>query len=62
MLRRMEERGKPISDAGRQTLEVASDGIFAGKTILFTGTLTTMGRKEAEELAAKHGAKKYIRG
>ena len=38
-------------------LESAADGILAGKTILFTGTLTTMGRKEAEELAAKNGAK-----
>jgi len=38
-------------------LAVAEDGIFVGKTILFTGTLTTMGRKQAEELAAKNGAK-----
>mgnify|MGYP002413704432 CR=1 FL=1 len=58
MLRRMEERGVNLYQTqDDKALEVASDGIFAGKTILFTGTLTTMGRKEAEELAAKHGAK-----
>jgi DNA ligase (NAD+) len=38
-------------------LQVASEGPLVGKTILFTGTLTTMGRKEAEELAAKNGAR-----
>ena len=58
MLRRMEERGVNLYQTqDDKALEVASDGIFAGKTILFTGTLTTMGRKEAEELAARHGAK-----
>ena len=30
---------------------------LAGKTILFTGTLQQMGRKEAQELAVKNGAK-----
>lgn len=30
---------------------------LSGKTILFTGTLHTMGRKEAEHLAEKNGAK-----
>jgi DNA ligase (NAD+) len=34
-----------------------TDGPFSGKTILFTGTLQTMGRKEAEMLAEKNGAK-----
>jgi DNA ligase (NAD+) len=58
MLKRMEERGVNLHQTQEdKPLEVASDGIFAGKTILFTGTLTTMGRKEAEELAARHGAK-----
>ena len=38
-------------------LKVSEEGVFYGKTILFTGTLQTMGRKEAEELAAKSGAK-----
>lgn len=34
-----------------------SDGPLAGKTILFTGTLEKMGRKEAQELAEKAGAR-----
>ncbi len=38
-------------------LVAASEGPLVRKTILFTGTLTTMGRKEAEELAAKNGAR-----
>lgn len=33
------------------------DTLLSGKTILFTGTLSTMGRKEAEKLAEKAGAK-----
>ena len=33
------------------------DGVFSGKTILFTGTLSQMGRKEAQELAESQGAK-----
>ncbi len=58
MLQRMEDRGVNLHQTqDDKPLEVSADGIFAGKTILFTGTLTTMGRKEAEELAARHGAK-----
>jgi DNA ligase (NAD+) len=34
-----------------------TDGVFSGKTILFTGTLSQMGRKEAQELAESQGAK-----
>ncbi len=34
-----------------------ADGPFAGKTILFTGTLTSIGRKEAQELAEAAGAR-----
>ncbi len=37
-------------------LKAAEDGVLAGKTILFTGTLLHMGRKEAEEKAARAGA------
>ncbi len=37
--------------------KVEGDGILNGKTILFTGTLTAMSRKEAQELAERHGAK-----
>lgn len=58
LLQRMESYGvnlkQTIEDKPR---EVNSDGALAGKTILFTGTLTTMGRKQAEELAEQHGAK-----
>lgn len=37
--------------------QVNVDGAFYGKTILFTGTLSTLGRKEAQEMAEKAGAK-----
>lgn len=58
MLQRMEAYGVNLTQTDEdKPLEVAADGIFSGKTILFTGTLTSMGRKQAEELAAKHGAK-----
>ncbi|HRG34528.1 MAG TPA: NAD-dependent DNA ligase LigA, partial [Saprospiraceae bacterium] len=33
------------------------DGVFSGKTILFTGTLSQMDRRKAQELAEKAGAK-----
>jgi len=35
----------------------ATDGPLAGKTIVVTGTLPTLGRQEAEELVRKHGGK-----
>lgn len=38
-------------------IAAASDGPLAGKTILFTGTLLRMSRKEAQEKAAAAGAK-----
>jgi DNA ligase (NAD+) len=58
MLQKMEGYGVNLTQTDEdKPLEVATDGIFSGKTILFTGTLTSMGRKQAEELAAKHGAK-----
>ena len=38
-------------------LVISEDAPFAGKTILFTGTLTQMGRKEAQAKAEKAGAK-----
>lgn len=34
-----------------------NDGVWSGKTILFTGTLSTMKRDDAEKLAEQHGAK-----
>ncbi len=58
MLRDMESLGVNL----RQTLQdkpsvLVTDGVFSGKTILFTGTLSQMGRKEAQELATSLGAK-----
>lgn len=58
MLKKMEEYGVNLQQTAEdKPLEIASDGVFYGKTILFTGTLISMSRKEAEELAAKNGAK-----
>ena len=58
MLHRMEMYGVNLTQTeDDKPLEVATDGKLFGKTILFTGTLLTMSRKEAEELAAKNGAK-----
>jgi len=58
LLERMEALGVNLTqlDADKP-LQIAEDAIFAGKSILFTGTLHKMGRKEAQELAAKAGAK-----
>ncbi len=36
---------------------IAADAPLVGKTILFTGTLQQMGRKEAQTLAEMNGAK-----
>lgn len=40
-----------------QVTKTSEDAPLYNKTILFTGTLTKMGRKEAQELAEKNGAK-----
>lgn len=37
--------------------EEAAGGILEGKTLVVTGTLETMGRKEAQELIERHGGK-----
>ncbi|MBK9737403.1 MAG: NAD-dependent DNA ligase LigA [Saprospiraceae bacterium] len=58
MLQRMEIYGVNLTQTEEdKPLLISEDGILYGKTILFTGTLMAMGRKEAEELASKHGAK-----
>lgn len=36
---------------------LVSEGVFKGKTVVLTGTLTTLSRKEAEELVVSHGGK-----
>ncbi len=58
MLQKMESYGVNLyQTAEDKPLQVAEDAVFSGKTILFTGTLLKMGRKEAEEKAAKAGAR-----
>lgn len=58
MLRRLEQYGVNVkqTDADRP-VEVADDAPLKGKTILFTGSLQTMSRKEAQALAELYGAK-----
>lgn len=58
LLKRMEERGvNLIATKDDKPVEAVEDGPLSGKTILFTGTLQKMGRKEAQSLAAAAGAK-----
>ncbi|MCC7444504.1 MAG: DNA ligase (NAD(+)) LigA, partial [Saprospiraceae bacterium] len=57
MLQRMESYGVNMWQTDEdKPLVPAEGGVFSGKTILFTGTLLHMGRKEAEEKAARAGA------
>ncbi|MGN0348060.1 MAG: NAD-dependent DNA ligase LigA [Roseburia sp.] len=53
MLKRLREYG--VNMEAEQTDTVSS--VISGKTIVITGTLPTMGRKEAAELVEQHGAK-----
>lgn len=58
MLQEMEAHGVNLTQTSLDKPKVLiSDGVFSGKTILFTGTMTQMGRKEAQELAEANGAK-----
>ncbi len=58
MLERLESYGVNLNQTEEdKPLQIAEDAPLAGKTILFTGSLQRMGRKQAQELAAKHGAK-----
>ncbi len=58
MLNRMESFGVNLHQTDDdKPMEIAEDAIFSGKTILFTGTLQTMSRKDAETKAAQAGAK-----
>ena len=52
LLHRMREYGLPMENKS-----VAEDDLLAGKVFCITGTLSSMGRKEAEELIEKHGGK-----
>lgn len=53
LMRRLVELGvSPEPQAG-----VALDGVFKGKTVVLTGTLAQLSRKEAEELVVSQGGK-----
>ncbi|WP_211356793.1 NAD-dependent DNA ligase LigA [Phaeodactylibacter luteus] len=58
MLREMESLGVNLHQTEEDIPKAASgDGPFVGKTILFTGSLQTMSRKEAQAKAEAAGAK-----
>lgn len=58
MLHRIEERGVNMKQTEEdRPLVVSEDAPLSGKTILFTGSLQLMGRKEAQKLAEQNGAK-----
>lgn len=58
VLEKMEALGVNLKRTEEDIPKAASgEGPLAGKTILFTGTLQTMGRKEAQEKAEAAGAK-----
>lgn len=58
LLAKLEAAGVNVRQTDEdKPVEIAPDAPFAGKTILFTGTLQKLKRKEAQELAEKAGAK-----
>ncbi len=58
LLQQMEALGVNLTQTEEDRPKVAAEGaVFSGKTILFTGTLNKMGRKEAQEKAEAAGAK-----
>lgn len=58
ILKQMEAAGVNLTQTETDKPKVLrTDGVLSGKTILFTGSLTKMGRKEAQELAEAAGAK-----
>jgi len=58
MLEQMESNGVNLKQTEADKPKVvAADAPLIGKTILFTGTLTKMGRKEAQTMAENAGAK-----
>lgn len=58
LLKRMEANGVELNQKEEDKRKVISaDAPLVGKTILFTGTLQKMGRKEAQLMAEKAGAK-----
>ena len=58
LLEKMERLGVNLTQTDEdRPLQVAEDAPLAGKTILFTGSLQQLSRKEAQEKAAAAGAK-----
>jgi len=58
LLQKLESYGVNLTQTEEdKPVEVADDAPLQGKTILFTGSLQNVGRKEAQELATKAGAK-----
>lgn len=58
LLARMEERGVNLQQTEEdKPLIVHEDSPLIGKSILFTGSLQTMGRKEAQKIAEENGAR-----
>ncbi len=58
LLERLEAYGVNLTQTeADKPMIVADDAPLAGKTILFTGSLQLMTRKEAQQLAAENGAK-----
>ncbi|MEE9373331.1 MAG: NAD-dependent DNA ligase LigA [Saprospiraceae bacterium] len=58
LLERMESYGVNMNQKEEdKPLEVAKDAPLSGKTILFTGSLQHITRKQAQQMAAKAGAK-----
>ena len=58
LLRKLEAAGvNMLQTEDDKPVNVAADAPLIGKSILFTGTLQKMGRKEAQEMAVKAGAK-----
>lgn len=58
MIKKMEELGVNMRQTEEDKPRLAVEGsVFSGKSMLFTGTLSKLGRKEAQELAVQHGAR-----
>ena len=57
MLKEMKALGVNMIQTEEDQAKQISDGVFSGKTILFTGSLQSIGRTEAQELAEQAGAK-----
>lgn len=58
MLKEMETLGVNLTQTGKdKPVKVSEDAVFAGKTILFTGSLQSLTRKEAQTMAEQVGAK-----